>query len=195
MRRRLLNILTIGSSLLGVAVGLLGVRSLWHSDGICYDSPSNCWSVWSGHGTLGCWGAWGEALRDVPTFEEGGVPPADDRYGWHLYRGKPYWLTYLDDSHWDPRISLPEFFVGWGRSAPHVRLDGRWVFEVPHWFVGILAATLPAVRLGKRCRARLAEFRRRRAGLCRGCRYDLRATVDRCPECGRLVDRRESAAA
>lgn len=55
--------------------------------------------------------------------------------------------------------------------------DAVWC---PHWFVVALCGVLPAVWL--------VRFRRRREwlrrGRCRRCGYDLRATPDRCPECG-----------
>jgi len=52
---------------------------------------------------------------------------------------------------------------------------------VPCWFVVLMAAILPA-------RAVWANLRRRRRGVgcCPSCGYDLRATPDRCPECGRV---------
>jgi hypothetical protein len=50
----------------------------------------------------------------------------------------------------------------------------------PHWFLALLFAILPAVHL----RGILRTRRRNRAGLCPTCGYDLRATPDRCPECG-----------
>jgi hypothetical protein len=51
---------------------------------------------------------------------------------------------------------------------------------VPWWFVGALAAILPAGRI----RLWLRDVRRRRRGLCVHCGYDLRASPERCPECG-----------
>jgi hypothetical protein len=50
---------------------------------------------------------------------------------------------------------------------------------VPHWFMLMLALLLPI--------AWTIKFRRRhRPGQCRICGYDLRATPDRCPECGAI---------
>lgn len=50
----------------------------------------------------------------------------------------------------------------------------------PTWVVVVVTGILPAVAL---CRI-VCWHRRTRAGRCRRCGYDLRATPDRCPECG-----------
>ena len=56
----------------------------------------------------------------------------------------------------------------------------------PHWFVALVTALLPArwLLLSER-----RSLRRRRAGrgLCPRCAYDLRASPERCPECGESV--------
>jgi hypothetical protein len=56
---------------------------------------------------------------------------------------------------------------------------------ITDWFFALLFAILPALHLRGMLRAR----RRHRAGLCRKCGYDLRATPDRCPECGTVRGR------
>ena len=59
------------------------------------------------------------------------------------------------------------------------QLNGGIFVNVPYWFTAAIGA-LPALLLVR------AERRRRRIlrGGCAVCRYDLRATPDRCPECG-----------
>src|SRR4051794_39652047 len=53
---------------------------------------------------------------------------------------------------------------------------------VPHWFLALVLGALPAAWATGAVRRRRA-----RPGLCRSCGYDLRASPDRCPECGTPV--------
>ena len=55
----------------------------------------------------------------------------------------------------------------------------RWNVVLPYWAILTLAAVLPAASLARRLmRAPVAP------GVCSNCGYDLRASTDRCPECG-----------
>ena len=51
---------------------------------------------------------------------------------------------------------------------------------VPIWFLAAITAALPTLAVRQASR----RARRRSGNLCAKCGYDLRATPDRCPECG-----------
>src|SRR5262249_50948392 len=64
------------------------------------------------------------------------------------------------------------------------RHDEYWNLIVPSWSLVLLFAVLPTTWLWHSLRRR----RRLRLGLCCVCGYDLRATPDRCPECGAIPE-------
>ena len=61
--------------------------------------------------------------------------------------------------------------------------------RIPDWFLAVITAILPAIFLWRVYRNR----REIRAGLCASCGYDLRATPDRCPECGTIPTKAKAA--
>jgi hypothetical protein len=67
------------------------------------------------------------------------------------------------------------------RAYWHSRLDRR-IGSVAYWAVIAPGLVLPALFM----RSRWVRNHRLRLGLCLSCGYDLRATRDRCPECGAM---------
>ncbi len=97
---------------------------------------------------------------------------------------------------YDPNPRVVGQIVGWKcytfdlpgmmisvRVAP-TRSPAPWViaFNLPSWaVVAVLALALLVEAIRKSLQARR---NRQRVGLCEGCGYDLRATPEKCPECG-----------
>jgi hypothetical protein len=71
--------------------------------------------------------------------------------------------------------------------------DHHLAVVVPYWFVTLVAGAFALVLLVAARRAWRAVWRRR-AGLCRECGYDLRASSGRCPECGTEIATEGAAA-
>jgi hypothetical protein len=73
-----------------------------------------------------------------------------------------------------------------GAGFRYVRITSsgmrRYNLVLPLWLLALATAAPPALWWLGRAKAR----RRFRRGLCPKCGYDLRATPDRCPECGAI---------
>jgi predicted amidophosphoribosyltransferase len=69
-----------------------------------------------------------------------------------------------------------------------------WVLIFPYWSA-LLLLTIPTIALLWLTLATRRRDRRIRQGRCAVCGYDLRATPDRCPECGTPSSRSGRAAA
>jgi hypothetical protein len=73
-------------------------------------------------------------------------------------------------------------------STPPGYFDRTWA--APFWSVLLLFSILPACRLLALAQQRRTR-RRARLGLCQRCGYDLRASKERCPECGTPIPAKE----
>jgi hypothetical protein len=60
----------------------------------------------------------------------------------------------------------------------------NWCLVFPHWSMVILTAILPSILVYRLWRGKHKLIR----GFCFACGYDLRATPDRCPECGSVPE-------
>ena len=98
------------------------------------------------------------------------------RWAWRSDKGTIF--NGVDDAH-----SLLGF--GWSRRR-HPQLDRRFhgtIVTVPWWGLVTAFAVLPGIVLIRVLR-RVVRDRCSAQGRCPTCGYDLRATPDRCPECG-----------
>ena len=156
------TICSAASLVLCLASATWWVRSQWRYDLLVY------------HGTRWHWG-----FRSHPDrfYLEVAVDDEDSER-------VPRW-TAVSEERWDadnvaadPSMSGRLGFM-FGRNTNWSLYD-NYVVGLPYWSVTILAAVPPATWAVGRLRRR----RRGRTGLCPTCGYDLRATPDRCPECG-----------
>jgi hypothetical protein len=190
MHRRLFTLLSAVSLAMCVATCVLWARSYCRQDEFC-----RAWRTERGE-TIGIHNArlvsdTGQlaALRHGAT--EGPPAPGESDWRW-MIRGMdpgswPWWVGREAVGAPNP-YDVPASWV-WGAFARGGdRGAGRghyyeWV-RVPHWSAAGLAAVSPACWAWRRGRSRRLAAARRRAGLCLACGYDLRATPERCSDCG-----------
>ena len=184
VRRRLFNVLAGASLAPCVATCGLWVRSYWQRDARGYHRRPNRGSVeWIAGTTRGGFfitrqgyeyegpgaeAAWTRAYEGLPE-SEWMVVRIDDRGDFPTWHGFSY--TTSENRDWVGDVVAVE----WLRTV-----------TVPGWCVVVPAGIVPGRWLCLRLRARRRD-RRRAAGLCPACGYDLRATPGRCPECGAVA--------
>jgi hypothetical protein len=135
-------------------------------------------ALWSGNlAPRRGWGFWEFPHR--PASAHLAVGP--DRFGLGFY-----WISPPRDRGPSGFKSFAGFHVQWFQATIGSGPAFMRILIVPSWFAIPLLAALPAAWLIRSRRARRRAYRQEH-GLCCGCGYDLRATPDRCPECGRSV--------
>jgi hypothetical protein len=185
LRRRLLNLVTALSLLLSVLLSAWWVRSYFVADRFFH----------SWFATRGPWTDW---VQDEVQVGRGGVgfgrivqaETSDDycpRMEALLLRagGRPLFHEGRAPAYPDLKVTgkQPRFGFNYdtfeNKPDPARHNRGAQVV-VPLWAVVPWLAALPAWRGWRRWRT----GRRHAAGMCRRCGYDLRASPERCPECG-----------
>ncbi|HEY7089816.1 MAG TPA: hypothetical protein VH518_17090 [Tepidisphaeraceae bacterium] len=176
MRPRLFTLLSAVSLLLCVATVGLWVRSYWVFDVLTHNTETRdhtvlCWILWSQQGS-------GAICRTVAT-EQTIFSPIE---GWQ-------WNT---NSTANPMGALRYGFIfdrGELSASDSTSSSIRWrTIGIPFWLLEIFFAIWPSWWLLRERRRRAAL---REGGCCKNCGYDLRATPDRCPECGTVAAARE----
>jgi hypothetical protein len=185
VRRRLFNLAAAVSLVLCVATAALWVRS--------YQSQG--WVKWKRCGSSHCYGLlfgsypgrlaieieW-QAADARPLQRWGAIrPPMSAEPGYRSWSGDTPASTDTYDTYAMTLPQRPDLrqFAGIAWYADH-SYTSSWNLLVPHRYVMLAAAALPLHWLWLACQA----TRRVRGNACVVCGYDLRATPDRCPECG-----------
>jgi hypothetical protein len=179
VRRRLLHLWIIVSSLLWVAIAVLWVRSYFVADILdarSYTNTSNTQEFWyrnfaSNRGRL-------------LLFHQHGVD-IDTAFGKDIGAHVPS-LQHktdktIDFDKWFGKTGFRLLGFAWRQAAIPEDHYNEQMAAIPLWALCAAAAS-PAVVWAVRHRRRL----RFGPGICGNCGYDLRATPDRCPECGAI---------
>ena len=183
MKRRPLNLLPALSLLLCVAAGVAWVWS-WERG---YIVARRGVAGGTAHCTLAD-GRIAACYFTDPTGRDMTIPPGETWAGWQS----------TATNFWPPPWAGRLAGFAWAGSHPDPSAVPRfWYIAVPLWLVVAATgmASIPAfIALRRRAIAcelwfralptALIGSRRRRSGRCPACGYDLRATPDRCPECG-----------
>jgi hypothetical protein len=197
MRRKLLNLAVLLSMLLFVATMVLWVRSGWAVDHIVLQFRGRLWDVASNRGWV--------VLSDQPQLDKEIEQVNADLM--HRARAsgeaqaRAYVATHTDEllAEFGEQEAFKSLAVHGdaparkreaedAEAARIVALEAMRnayivparVYRIPFAAVALASVALPAVQAVRITRRR----RRLHHGLCPVCGYDLRASVERCPECG-----------
>jgi hypothetical protein len=177
MKPRFRKVITVGcgfSFLLCVATYALWVLSALRTDSVG-------WAGWRDK-EVGTWHGCGLSSEDggltvyyftsaTARFDD---PTGIDGRTWETSHGFHHVF-----GHRPP--SMPPFRFGKIQVAPSIHLH---LIGAPHWVIAIPLTIAPAWMMAWGIPRALHRRRQRWAGCCRTCGYDLRASPDRCPECG-----------
>ena len=172
MIRRLFNLFTDLSLVLGLACIGMWVRSGYVGDSIVKDYASKRVQFSSISGDIKI------SLSQALTYSREKPLPlmwTSDSVEWFSGRQGPIW-----EWNWPFYASYLSTQVINGSA----KTDRLQIVRLPYWLLTIPTALLPGFRVGLWFWGRWKTKRRSKLGLCLQCGYDLRASPERCPECG-----------
>ena len=178
-RRWLFNGMAVVSVVLWCAGAIIWVRSEWFCDSLMVGHTRNFLFAW-GQGDYGylVWTSKGEV-----GFGESG--PFENPFSSHSRPGESRtWQFSYQSGTATPFISVPPL-VRYAYGFGWVQMGSADIVILPLWLLLVVVSIWPLLWI----RSILGIRRFQRAGRCLTCGYDLRATPDRCPECGTVQDR------
>jgi hypothetical protein len=172
MRRRLFTILSALSLVLCIATCALCVRSYWQFDAYSIHRPNRVtFHIASRGGRIGLFSYKTDGTKP-------GEPPVSDAED-----------LMAEPCDWGLRVARTgEWIESWRVGAGSRHTDINYCL-ISDWLILLVTGALPAFWFALWSRSR----RRWQVGKCRVCGYDLRATPERCPECGTASSSRRDA--
>jgi hypothetical protein len=192
VKRRLFNVLAMLSLLLCLVTIVLWVRSYWYRDLFeavhLTRAPDHCRQVWMGAESDG--GMFRLEVNPQQIFSiDGALLSASESKSFHGDSPTGWSWRFVGHTTTKNLPPIPRHFDAVHRTystRPYFdRLsigDEDWVLAIGAWVPTMLLLILPACWLIRR----RSLNRSLRAGHCPTCGYDLRATPERCPECGAI---------
>ncbi len=178
MKRRLVRSLAALSLIIAVVAIFVGIYT-----GSCFITHSLEKSTFEIHFSRSGFSVYSERIYDPPDGSVASWTDYQSPYGWTL--------EFYDQFEGSRQYYIPPFTpdtdFDWGRLR-YVSWDNSrrsWpsitrVLTVPSWAMLLMLLALPgAVAISS-----YRQKKRIKPGYCKTCGYDLRATPDRCPECG-----------
>jgi len=189
LARILLNTLTVLSLVLCMATVALWARSHFVRDQWSYDaahagSPVSRagWSGSSDQGQVALVRVWPilPLPPDDSILSPTGVPPGTKvQWEFPITQRQPWSRA---------GVTVREMWLNMSPVGPSKHVYSRAVL-VHHWLIVLLTGAMPAWWLMRSAAHWRRRTQSRRRGLCPTCDYDVRATPDRCPECGTIAAR------
>ena len=175
MKRRLARAILVCHVALLAVVAAFWVRSYFRVDWLTHAQPGRQSSVTSRQGQL-----------VLDTMGDAHVPR------WPGLRGWTYAVEPIDDDEvlfaYHPGVAdRSRTFLGFAYTdVGSIGMPTRRIamLVIPYWAIALALSIVPAAALARARRRRWNQRNRR----CLGCGYDLRASTDRCPECGREIE-------